>query len=365
MMEKTGVAELPLHPGHAPKWLFKRMVKLSGEIIKIIELEFGTKEVLKRLGDPYWFQAFSCVIGFDWHSSGTTTVTMGALKEALKPEDGIVVVGGKGKVSRNTPREIEEMGEYFNLSSWKIEELKKISRLAAKVDNAALQDGYQLYHHTMVIDERGRWTVIQQGLNEERRYARRYHWIYGTKSLVNKPHSGIISDSIESRVLNMVSERSEDARKVSVDIVNEGVLRIKNMLIELKDLKDLSQSTLDDFTGIKRLRMPWRINWKALFKAYEIQPKNYEEFMDIPGIGPSTVRALAYISEIIYGASPSWKDPVKYSFALGGKDGVPKPVNKKAYDGSIEILQLSIEEAKLGRKEKLHMLQRLRRFVPP
>ena len=362
MMERSGIADLPLHPGHAPKWLFERMVKLSGEIVEIIKLEFGREEVLKRLADPYWFQAFSCVIGFDWHSSGTTTVTMGALKEALKPENGIVVVGGKGNVSKRTPREIERIGEEFNLSTWKIEKLKKVSRLAAKVDNVALQDGYQLYHHTMVIDEYGSWVVVQQGLNERKKYARRYHWLYGIPSMVSEPHSGIISDAIEKAVLDMTANKSKEARKISVDLVKDGVSSIRSMVSELRDS---SQKTLDDFSGVKVLKMPWRINWKALFDAYEIQPRNYEELLEVKGIGPSTVRALAYIAEIIYGAPPSWKDPVKYSFALGGKDGVPKPVDRKAYDKSIEILQLTIEEAKIDRKEKLKMLQRLRRFVPP
>ncbi len=365
MMERKGIAELPLHPGHAPRWLFERMVKLSGEIIRIIEMEFGTEEVLRRLADPYWFQAFSCVIGFDWHSSGTTTVTMGALKEALNPQDGLAVAGGKGSASRRTPSELEMLGEKMGISSWKIERLKRLSKLAAKVDNAVLQDGYSLYHHSMVIDEHGNWAVVQQGLNEERRYARRYHWLYGIRDVVNEPHSGIISDTIENVVLDMTARKSEEARKISVDVVNDGVAHLRNMISEVRNS---SQRTLDEFIpprDVKILRMPWRINWAALFKAYEIQPRNYEELIGIKGIGPSTVRALAYIAEIIYGAEPSWKDPVKYSFALGGKDGVPKPVDRDAYDRSIEILQLTIEEAKIDRKEKLEMLKRLRRFVPP
>ncbi len=361
-MERIGVANLPLHPGHAPRWLFNRMVTLSGEIIRIIEMEYGTEEVLRRLADPYWFQAFSCVIGFDWHSSGTTTVTMGALKQALCPENGIAVVGGKGGVSRKTPEEIEKIGEEFGISSQKIERIKYASKMAAKVDNAILQDGYQLYHHTMVIDEKGRWIVVQQGMNEKRRYARRYHWIYGIKNFVNEPRSGIISDTMEKRVLDMSAGKSEEARKISVDIVKENPRKIRGMIAEIKDS---GQRTLDEFTDVKVLTIPWHINWGALFRAYEIQPRNYEELIGIRGIGPSTVRALAYIAEIIYGAEISWKDPVKYSFALGGKDGVPKPVDRKAYDKSIEILQMSIEEASVGKREKLEMLQRLRRFVPP
>ncbi len=360
-MERSGIANLPLHPGHAPKWLFKRMVKLSGEIVRIISLEYGTNEVLRRFADPYWFQAFSCVIGFDWHSSGTTTVTMGALKEALKPEDALAVVGGKGAASRKTPMEIERIGDEFNISTHKIEGIVYASKMAAKVDNSVLQDGYQLYHHTMLIDEHGNWVIVQQGMNPQARYARRYHWLHGIKSFVNEPRTGIISDSIEKSVLDMSAGKSEEARKISVDIVKDNPKKMKNMIAEVKDAK---QKTLDDFSNQRVLTMPWNINWSALFKAYEIQPRNYEELVGIKGIGPSTIRALAYIAEIIYGAEISWRDPVKYSFALGGKDGVPKPVDRFAYDRSIEILQLSIEEAKLGEKEKLEMLRKLRRFVP-
>ncbi len=361
-MERSGLADLPLHGGSAPRWLFKRMVSLSKEIVRIIQMEYGTGEVLRRFSDPYWFQAFSCVIGFDWHSSGTTTVTMGALKSALTPEDGLVVVGGKGKHSRDTPDEIDKLADELSLSTQKIEDLKKASKLAAKVDNAVLQDGYTLYHHTMLIDEHGNWVIVQQGMNPAKKYARRYHWYHDVDSFVREPHSGIISDIVEKRVLDMTARQSEVARKVSVDLVRDGVSKIKNHVAELRDPR---QMTIEDFTGLKTLRMPWRVNWRALFQAYEIQPRNYEELISIEGIGPSTVRALAYIAEIIYGASISWKDPVKYSFALGGKDGVPKPVNRRAYDKSIEILQMSIEEASLGRREKLEMLRRLRRFVPP
>ena len=361
-MERTGIANLPLHPGHAPRWLFDRMVKLSGEISRIIILEFGTEELVRRLSDPYWFQAFSCVIGFDWHSSGTTTVTMGALKESLKPEDGVVVVGGKGKASRKTPEEITSLGDELGIEPKKIDAIKRTSKMAAKVDNVLLQDGYNLYHHSMVIDEHGNWAVVQQGMNTDARYARRYHWLHGIRSYVEEPHSGIISDFIERRVLDLTSRKSEETRKTMLDVVRDNPRKLRGMIAQAKSAK---QRTLDEFSDVKVLTMPWNINWRALFKVYEIQPRNYEEFVGAEGIGPATVRALAYISEVIYGTEISWKDPVKYSFALGGKDGVPKPVDRSAYDKSIEILQLTIEEAKLDKKDKLEMLRRLRRFVPP
>ncbi len=361
-MERAGVANLPLHSGHAPRWLFNRMIKLSGEIIRVISIEFGPDEVIRRFADPFWFQAFSCVIGFDWHSSGTTTVTIGSIKQALRPEDGVLVAGGKGKVSRNTPQEIEKIGDEFNLNSTRVEELKRASKLAAKVDNAVLQDGYDLYHHAILVSENGAWAVVQQGMNPQKKYARRYHWLHGIEKFVNEPHSGIISERVEPKVMDLTSRMSEETRKTSVDLVKDDPSKLKGMVVEVKDRK---QRTIDDFLGYPVLSMPWRINWNALFKAYEIQPRDYEEFISVPGVGPSTVRALAYISEVIYGTEISWKDPVKYSFALGGKDGVPKPVDREAYDKSIEVLQMSIEEAAIGRKEKMEMLRRLRRFVPP
>ncbi len=360
-MERYGIANLPLHPGHAPRWLFDRMVKLSGEIVKVISIEFGPDEVLRRFADPFWFQAFSCVIGFDWHSSGTTTVTLGSLKQSLSEETGIMIAGGKGKASKKTPEEIEKIGDLFNISTSKVERLKYTSKITAKVDNAVLQDGYNLYHHVILISESGNWVVVQQGMNPEKKYARRYHWIYGIENYVNEPHSGIIGEKKEKKVLDLTAEKSKESRKIAVDIVKDGPEKVKNSVIEMKDR---TQKTLDDFSGYRVLHMPWHINWNALFEAYEIQPKNYEELISVKGIGPSTVRALAYISEIIYGAEPSWRDPVKYSFALGGKDGVPKPVDRDAYDKSIEILQLSIEEAKIGEKGKIEMLKRLRRYVP-
>ena len=361
-MERGGYAELPLHYGTTPRWLFERMKILSAEIAKIIIDDFGTVELLRRLANPYWFQAFSCVIGFDWHSSGTTTVTLGALKSGVDAEEfGIAVLGGKGKSSMKVQEEIEKYAEIFSWNSQKVDELKYASRMAAKVDNACVQDDYQLYHHVMVVDEKGNWTVVQQGMNTEKRYARRYHWLsLKIDNYVNEPHSGIISEKIHPRVLDMTSRESEECRKVSVDLVKDNPMKLKKYIVEVP-----RRESLDRFLGIKSIKMPWRINWDALRKAYDFQPKNYEELIGIRGIGPSTVRALAYIADVIYGAEPSWKDPVKYTFAVGGKDGVPKPIDRKAYDEAIKMLQLTIEESTLGIKEKKEMLKRLRSLVPP
>jgi hypothetical protein len=354
---RVGTAELPLHGGECPRWLFKRMTRLGRLIFLVIERDYGTSEFLKRISDPFWFQAFGCVLGFDWHSSGVTTTVCGALKEALGPEDGFVVLGGKGKVSRNTPEEIEKVCEIWNFSTQKMESLIYASRMAAKVDNSVLQDGYQLYHHSFFLTEKGRWAVVQQGMNEEKNYARRYHWIdENVGSFVDEPHAAICCDKKEEVVLNMVAQESEGARKASVEIVRERG--------SIKVLKDLPQTTLVEY-GIKMPKnhfIDLKL-YKKLNDLSEFQPKNYEELVSLKGVGPKTIRALALLSDLIYGEKPSWKDPVKYSFAHGGKDGTPFPVDRKVYDESIEILKNAIEEAKLGDYEKTLAIKRLKNYL--
>ncbi|MDP8012165.1 MAG: DUF763 domain-containing protein [Thermoplasmata archaeon] len=358
-MQKTGYANLPLHYGHAPKWLFPRMVKLSGSIITIINDEYGKTEVLRRLSNPYFFQAFSMVVGFDWHSSGTTTVLMGAIKEALSKNDiGIKVVGGKGKISLNTPNEIRRLGEISFINDKYVDNLIYASRISAKVDNTLIQDGFNLYFHTMIITEKGDWAVIQQGMNSDTRYARRYHWLGDIKSFVEEPHSGIASDLILDKVLDLTAKESEDTRKISLEIAKENPEKYKNLFIQ----ENKSIRTLDYFNNMKYFTMPWKINWENLRSIYEFQPKNYEELISLKNVGPSTVRALAYIGNIIFGKEPSWKDPVKYSFALGGKDGVPKPVDRKAYDESISFLEKMLEG--LDYSDRKIALEKLKNLVP-
>lgn len=358
-VQKTGIANLPLHYGKAPAWLFPRMVKLSGTILQIIENEYGKKEVLKRLSNPYFFQAFSMVAGFDWHSSGTTTVLMGAIKEALKERDiGIKVAGGKGKNSINTPNEIVSLNEESFIKDSHVEKLIYASRMSAKVDNTLLQDGFSLYFHTMIITEEGDWAVVQQGMNLDKRYARRYHWLGDIGSFVVEPHKGIASDIVLDKVLNLTAKESEGTRKVSMEIVKDNPDRFRNFFVqEIKNMR-----TLDYYNKVEYFTMPWRINWEQLRKIYEFQPRNYEEFVSLKNVGPATVRALAYMGNIIYGEEPSWKDPVKYSFALGGKDGVPRPVDRKAYDESIEFLMNMLEG--IDSDERKKALEKLRRLVP-
>ncbi|MEM2272755.1 MAG: DUF763 domain-containing protein [Candidatus Bathyarchaeia archaeon] len=375
MLRRTGLAELPLHNGKAPQWLVKRMMGLAREIATIIVDEYGREEFLRRISDPYWFQAFGCVLGYDWHSSGVTTVVTGVLKTALKEANlGIAVCGGKGKASRETLSEIIGVGEAFNLSTSKINYLQYASRMSAKVDNTAIQAGYQLYHHTFFVTEEGKWAVIQQGMNINDRTARRYHWLSDhVENFVVEPHSAIVGDIKRPFALDMTAKESEECRKTSVDIVKEKPQRVTRMLEMIRPSYQRSLREWIPETAFKEdreyvvefLKMPLSINWKALKRAYEIQPRNYEELLGIKGIGPSTIRGLALISEIIYGSKPSWRDPVKYSFAYGGKDSVPYPVNKKAMDESIRVLREAVEKAKMGDKERLVMLQKLRRFVPP
>jgi len=367
-MTRTGIADLPLHPGKAPRWLFSRMVSLAEAVLTVSVDEIGRAEAIRRFSDPFWFQAFSCVLGFDWHSSGTTTVTCGAVKEALSSEDiGIYLAGGKGTVSRMTPSEIEGICERNSIGYGVENSVKRASKMSAKVDSAALQDGHQLYHHVLLFDGQGRWSVVQQGMNEESGYARRYHW---SSDIVTKfdetPHSSILGKKVPT-VLDLTSAESRESRAVSCDLAKEEPRRTAEIVRAAARGKQ--RSILEWSPGGESvpavLSMPRTINWTVLRRCYDVQPRDFEELIGIDGVGPSTVRALAFAAEIIYGKEPSWKDPVKFSFAVGGKDGVPFPVDRRAMDQTIQILKQGAEEAKLGNKEKLSAIQRLQRFVPP
>ncbi len=356
--QRTGIANLPLHYGKVPPWLFERMTRLAREVVLVIATEFGTKEVLRRLSDPFWFQAFGCVLGYDWHSSGVTTTVCSALKEGLRGlerEIGLFIAGGKGKTSRKTPSEIERAGDLLRVNP---SSLVYASRMAAKVDNSALQDGYQLYHHTFIFAADGSWAVVQQGMNEKNHYARRYHWL-GEKvtDFVCEPHSAICSQS-RGTALNLVAQESAPARHIIAQVTTEE--KPEKIIAELKRLKTLHLParhylTLDDIN-------PDRLH-KAILSAYEQHPGNFEKLLSLEGIGPKTLRALSLLSELIYGAPVSVRDPAIYSFAHGGKDGHPYPVDRKTYDRSIEILHQAVEKARLGNSEKLAALRRLRGWL--
>ncbi|MFN3527662.1 MAG: DUF763 domain-containing protein [Candidatus Altarchaeaceae archaeon] len=369
---KTGIVDLPLHYGTTPRWLFERMVNLSKEIARVIIYEFGKDELLRRLSNPFWFQGFACVIGFDWHSSGTTTVACGALKQALDSEEfGVKILGGKGSASKKVPDNIINVANNYNFSDKKISELIKASKLSAKIDNACLQDGFQLYHHVIVITEEGNWSVIQQGMNPENKLARRYHWLgENIKNFVEDAEKQEIISDIKVKPLNLIAKESSETRKCSVDIVKERNFKnlFTNLFSEQKTLYYVEKFTMPRHHEIylenyKNLMNSEKI-LKNLEEAYQRQPKDYEELISIKGIGAESLRALALICDLIYNVKPSWEDPVKYSFAHGGKDGYPYKVNKKYMDKSIEILRTAVENAKINNKEKLNAIRRLYEFLP-
>jgi len=348
---KTGSATLPLHGGKVPRWLFSKMKELSMALMEAMLIEYSPEEILKHLSDPFWFQSLGCVLGFDWHSSGVTTTTMGALKEAFKDLNaGIYVCGGKGKASLATPEEIRNIGYRTGIE---VEPLIYTSRITAKVDNTAVQDGYSIYHHTIVFTTSGDWCVIQQGMNEENGMARRYHWVSKEAlDFVNEPHKGIISDGF-TKPLNMVSKESEESREISTEIAS---LYPEKTIGELKKIRELvlpeRHLILLSDINIRRLIKPLEL-------AFDRQPENFENLLGIRGVGPATIRALALIGELLYGKHPSFKDPARYSFAHGGKDGIPYPVDRENYQRSINFLREAVSCARIGEKERLKALQRL------
>lgn len=378
----SATINLPLHGGHAPSYLVRRMVKLSYSISKVIVDEYGQHELLKRLADPLWFQAFGCVLGFDWHSSGVTTVVTGVLKQSLKEDvQAISVAGGKGRKSTETKYDIPRLAEsHYNLSSRKIEELMYASRIAAKVDNAAIQDGYSLYHHVILFDENGNWTIVQQGMNPTNRMARRYHWISDDlKSFVSEPHAGIIGNHKSSNVLDMTSIKSIENQKISLELARSEGDYLKSSVYKVVTAMNIPQKRVEsldswiapndkninnekDFRCVECYEMPRKLDWNAFRKCYDIQPQNYEQLISVPGIGPASIRALSLIGEIIFGTKASWQDPVKYNFAHGGKDGVPYPVARRTYDKSISYLSSAIEGAEIEREQRILALRKLAEF---
>ncbi len=370
IMPRSGIADLRLHPGRAPSWLVRRMLPMADAVCQFIVDEFGTEELLRRIADPVYFQALSNVLGYDWDSSGSTTVTCGVLKSVLSLEThGIMAVGGKGRASRDAPAQLRALEDYGMDGA----RLAGLSRSVAKVDSAAVQDGYQLYHHVFFVDCDENWAVVQQGMDTESGDARRYHWLSdGIESLIDEPHAGIISGERKEQALDMTAGTSEGCRRATVDLVKEGPRRVKRMY---EDICAYGRTTLLDWTddtaknGRSRIVayrvMPGRMNWRAVRHLYEVSPDGYEDVLFAEGMGAATVRGLALIAEVIYGEPPSWSDPVRMTFAFGGKDGVPFPVDRRAYDEAISFMEQAISDAKIGRREKLIALRRLRRFAPP
>jgi hypothetical protein len=356
-MRQTGIAQLPLHGGKAPAWLFQRMVRLGREITRLIIENDGPQAFLQRIADPYWLQSLGCVLGFDWHSSGVTTTVCGALKEGLKgreKEFGLIIAGGKGATSRKTPGEIITAGEKFPLDC-NPDALVYLSRLTAKVDNNAIQDGFQLYHHSFFFTFTGAWAVVQQGMNE--RFARRYHWFSeAVQTMTLEPHAAICSNLQKQRALNLVALDSQPAQSMITNLSHE---RPEKLISEIQRLQTLSlpshhQVSVSDIH-------PKSIE-KILLKTYEFKAKNFEDLLSMPGVGAKTLRALTLIADLAYGTPASWKDPVKFGFAHGGKDGHPYPVNCELYDDSVEFLRRTVERARIDKNEKENALKRLQRL---
>lgn len=351
-MERKTV-NLPLHYGRAPKWLFERMTTLSAEIAEIIIFKYGPAEFLKRLSHPLWFQSLGCAAGFDWHSSGLTTTLCAALKEGLKNKKlGIHICGGKGRTARKTPHEIEDRIEHYKLNVAP-EKFTSISRVTAKIDNSLIQDGYQIYHHNFIFDEEGNWCVIQQGMNTDMHYARRYHWFsQEVNDFFSEPHKGIISSIFHQSVLNIVASESKDARKVMLEIAREHPVKILREWKRIKALELPDRHNIVLKADIKTENLK-----KILIKTYETSPADFMGLMTIQGVGPKTMRALALITELVANTPVSRRDPAVFSFAHGGKDGQPYPVDKKGYDDSISILREAVKKLKCaGVEEKKKIL---------
>jgi len=353
---RRGIANLPLHSGKAPAWLFERMTLLAREITRALVIEFGPGEVMHRLSDPFWFQAFGNLLGFDWHSSGLTTTVCGALKEGLRGlegETGVFVAGGKGRVSRKTPQEIEV---HCGRIAAEPAPLIYASRMAAKVDSSALQDTYQLYHHTFFFTHEGHWCVVQQGMNTATRYARRYHWLgEGVEDFCCEPHAAICCDA-RTQGLNMVARESVGNRDAITALFREDPARIiaeANQIAQL-ELPERHHITPEDLNS-RRLH-------KVLLATYEKGPQDFEGVLGTRGVGPKTIRALSLMGELIYGEGPSFQDPARFSFAHGGKDGHPYPVDCSTYDRSIDFLKKALWSAQVGRTEKLKAMKRINSF---
>jgi hypothetical protein len=379
-MPKVGVATLPLDVGHCPRWLFEKMKRFSRLIMIAIIEEFGPEEFLRRLSDPIWFQSFSALIGMDWNSSGTTTITLGAIKSGIfdiQNELGIFVCGGK-KVSRKTPEEIKKYSETLGLSQEKSNRLIYASKMAAKVDSSLIQNlqaPFQLYHHNFIFTKNGQWCVVQQAMAPEIQKARRYHWLSSKVSdFVQEPHSAIVSN-IKLKPLNLTAKESDENRRISVAQVREEpktflknikiISEKSNTLIkqkripgfcemELKDVEFHWHPVLKEKFDLKRLE-------KIVFFAHSQEPENFEKLLSLKGIGPKTIRALSLTGELIYGVAPSYRDPARYSFCVGGKDSTPYPIDQKTYSEAIEILEKGIKKAKISNREKIEAQGRLAR----
>jgi len=349
-MKRSGSADLPLHYGHVPKWLAERMSKLGLAITESIVSEYGKHEILRRLSDPFWFQSFGAVMGMDWHSSGITTSVMGTLKRAINPhsrELGIFICGGKGKFSKDAPKELLSVAEQTGLDG---KNLVRCSKLSAKVDNTAIQDGFQLYTHNFIVSDSGEWTVIQQGMRPGDKTARRYHWhSENIKSFVEEPHTAICGIN-QGQILNLTATEALPTRDGIIALSRE---KPEHMLQEIQQLVLPSHHDVrSEDVDLKRLGT-------ILWLAHDRHPENFEELLLLQGVGPRSLQSLTLVSEVIHGTPSRFNDPARFAFAHGGKDGHPFPVPIKVYDETISTLQTAIQKSKLGQTDKQQAIKAL------
>ncbi|HEY8920237.1 MAG TPA: DUF763 domain-containing protein [Chitinophaga sp.] len=343
-------ADLPLHYGQVPPWLARRMALLGGAIVEAIVLQYGKGEVLRRLSDPCWFQALGCVMGMDWHSSGITTSVMGALKKSVNPmsgELGIYICGGKGRHSRETPAELQVIAERTGLPG---DLLVRSSKLSAKVDNTAVQDGFQIYLHSFVVSDTGEWAVIQQGMNDASGMARRYHWHSATlPSFTETPHTFIYGQN-QGQILNLTDKGATPAKSGLLQMVQEGPDR---MLPEIRKL------VMPSHHDVRAMDVDLKRLGSVLAVAHERELHDFESLLLLEGVGPRTIQSLTLVSEVIYGTPSRFTDPARFSFAHGGKDGHPFPVPTKVYDETIQVLRSAVDKSKLGQTDKQDAIRKL------
>jgi hypothetical protein len=359
MPRRTGSADLPLHSGQVPRWLAARMARLGRVVTEAIVHHYGRDEFLRRLAHPFWFQSFGAVMGMDWHSSGITTSVMGALKRGLAPverELGIHVCGGRGRHSRNTPSELVAVGERVGIDG---DGLARTSRLVAKVDSAAVQDGFDLYLHSFVVTDDGAWTIVQQGMNVERRQARRYHWLSeGLRSFVDQPHAAIEGPN-QGEIVNLTDHRAAAARACEVGLVHGDPDRIVAALHGLRDSSTLPHLSMPARHDVRLSDVLLHRLRATLAVAADCEPRDFAELLLVPGVGARTIFALAMVSEVVHGVPCRFSDPARFSLAHGGKDGHPFPVPLKVYDETIRVMRTAIDRAGLGNDDRLAAIRRL------
>ena len=370
MAGRTGSALLPLHGGRVPGWLADRMTRLGAVMGQAIVHHYGRDELLRRLAHPFWFQSFGAVMGMDWHSSGITTSVVGALKRGLAPlqdELGIHVCGGRGRFSRQTPHELVLIGERVGFDG---AEFAKTSRLVAKVDSAAVQDGFELYLHSFIIADDGRWTVVQQGMNAERKQARRYHWLSeGLESFVDQPHAAIEGRQ-QGEIINLTDRQAGASRNSQIELLSS--LGPDGIVLKLASAAhdDTGRSTKCQEPQLPDLFLPQHHDVRPsdlslrrlhgnLAAAANRGPVDFVELLLTPGVGARTIRALALVAEVVHGSPYRFIDPARFSMAHGGKDGHPFPVPLRVYDETIRVLKSAVQKAKLGRDEELAAIKRL------